>query len=143
MGIVADLTPADICVPRWVCNDPQRRAVMSEIIPVGFDLAKTVFQIHGADASVRVAVRVALANRMALIVWVLMAGCGVYRSPVAAAQAAVGRENVGAQEGKEPFGATLVRRDRETRGGQQSAFEHVALIRPRPANTIRGPLRNG
>lgn len=36
-------------MPRWVCNDPQRRAVTSEIITVGLDLAKTVLQVHGAD----------------------------------------------------------------------------------------------
>ncbi|MCU9850262.1 hypothetical protein OEZ60_19935, partial [Defluviimonas sp. WL0024] len=39
-----DVTAPDgINVPRWVCNDPQRRAVMSEIITVGLDLAKNVF----------------------------------------------------------------------------------------------------
>ena len=30
--------PDGTCVPRWVCNDPQRRAVMSEIITVGLNL---------------------------------------------------------------------------------------------------------
>ncbi|WP_424980733.1 hypothetical protein [Leisingera sp. S232] len=29
--------------------DPQRRTVMSEIIAVGLDLVKNVFQVHGAD----------------------------------------------------------------------------------------------
>ena len=43
---------------------------MSEIITVGLDLAKNVFQAHGADASGRtVLVRVAPANKMARIVW--------------------------------------------------------------------------
>lgn len=27
-------------VPRWVCNDPQKRAVMSKIVTVGLDLAR-------------------------------------------------------------------------------------------------------
>ena len=58
-------------------------------------------------------VRVALANKMARIVWALMARGGVYRSPVAAAEATVDREDVGAEEGKEQFGAIVVRRDRE------------------------------
>ena len=45
---------------------------MSEIITVGLDLAKNVFQAHGADASGRtVLVRVALANKMARIAWAL------------------------------------------------------------------------
>ena len=59
---------------------------MAEIITVGLDLAKNVFQAHGADASGRtVLVRVALANKMARIVWALMAKGGVYQSPAAAA----------------------------------------------------------
>ena len=59
---------------------------MSEIITVGLDLAKNVFQAHGADASGRtVLVRVALANKMARIVWALIARGGVYQSPAAAA----------------------------------------------------------
>ena len=59
---------------------------MSEIITVGLDLAKNVFQAHGADASGRtVLVRVALANKMARIVWALMARGGVYKAPATAA----------------------------------------------------------
>lgn len=51
---VDDVTAPDgIEVPRWVCEDPRRRTVMSEIITVGLDLAKNVFQAHGADASGR------------------------------------------------------------------------------------------
>jgi hypothetical protein len=34
--------PAGIYLPRWVCEDPQWRAVMSEITTVGLDLAKNV-----------------------------------------------------------------------------------------------------
>jgi hypothetical protein len=50
-GIDDVTAPDGINVRRWVCDDPQRRAVMSEIITVGLDLAKNVFQVHGADAS--------------------------------------------------------------------------------------------
>ena len=58
---------------------------MSEIITVGLDLAKNVFQAHGADASGRtVLVRVALANKMARIVWALIAHGGVYKAPATA-----------------------------------------------------------
>ena len=49
-------------------------------------------------------VRVALANKMARIVWALMAHGGVYQSPAV----------VGTKEGKKKFGATVVRRDRDT-----------------------------
>ena len=59
---------------------------MSEIITVGLDLAKNVFQAHGADASGRtVLVRVALANKMARIVWALMRRGEDYRAPATAA----------------------------------------------------------
>ena len=59
---------------------------MSEIITVGLDLAKNVFQAHGADASGRtVLVRVAPANKMARIVWALIAHGGVYKAPATAA----------------------------------------------------------
>jgi hypothetical protein len=53
-----DVTDPDgIGVPKWVCNDPQRRAVMSEITTVGLDLAKNVFQVHGADGAGRAVLR--------------------------------------------------------------------------------------
>jgi hypothetical protein len=41
-------SPDGIAVPRWVCEDPQRKAVVSDITTVGLDLAKNVFQVHGA-----------------------------------------------------------------------------------------------
>lgn len=49
----------------------------------------------------------------ARIVWALMSRGSVCRSPASAAQAVRGREDVGAEEGKEQFGATVARRDRE------------------------------
>lgn len=57
-------------------------------------------------------VRVGLASKRTRIVWALMAQGRVYRSPAVAAQAVSSRENVGAEEGEEKFGATVVRRDR-------------------------------
>ena len=56
---------------------------MSEIITVGLDLAKNVFQAHGADASGRtVLVRVALANKMARGIWAMLTRGESYRGPV-------------------------------------------------------------
>ncbi|EBA07834.1 transposase [Sagittula stellata E-37] len=36
-------------MPRWDLKNPILEAVISEIITVGFDLAKNVFQVHSAD----------------------------------------------------------------------------------------------
>ena len=58
-------------------------------------------------------VRVTLANKMACIIWALMARGGAYQSPAVAVEAVRHREDVGAKEGKEQFGAIVVRRDRE------------------------------
>lgn len=41
-GFDALTAPGGIDLPRWVCNDPQRRPVMSNITAVGLDLAKNV-----------------------------------------------------------------------------------------------------
>jgi hypothetical protein len=46
-----------INVPRWVCEDPQRRTALPEITTVRLDLAKGVFEAHGADASGRALLR--------------------------------------------------------------------------------------
>ena len=66
MAVMIEPPPDGINVPRWVCDDPQRKAVMSEIITVGLDpladrLAKNVFvafgassiQMHGVDGAGR------------------------------------------------------------------------------------------
>lgn len=45
--------PGGIDVPRLDRNNPYREAVMSEIVTVGLDLAKNVFQVHGADSEGR------------------------------------------------------------------------------------------
>lgn len=49
--------PDGIDVPRWDRNNPFWEAVMSELTTVCLDLAKNVFQAHGADASGRTARR--------------------------------------------------------------------------------------
>ena len=62
-------------MPRWVCNDPQRRAVLSEIITVGLDLAKNVFQVHGADASGRAVLRKKLRRDQVLLFFSQLPTC--------------------------------------------------------------------
>jgi len=64
--------PDGICVPRWVCKDPQRGAVMSEIITVGLDLAKNVFQVHGANGAGQAVLRKKLRGRKC---WSFSASC--------------------------------------------------------------------
>ena len=58
-------------------------------------------------------VRAALASKKARIVWSLMVKNKVYRAPAAARKPTDSREDVGAEEGKELYGATVVRRDWE------------------------------
>ncbi|TDW16924.1 hypothetical protein EV128_13164 [Rhizobium azibense] len=52
-------TPPDgiKCAKVRVCLDPARRASMNDITIIGLDLAKNVFQIHGAGPDGRVALR--------------------------------------------------------------------------------------
>jgi hypothetical protein len=52
-------TPPDgIAVPKWSCrNTTAKEASVSKISTVGVDLAKSVFQIHGADDRGAVALR--------------------------------------------------------------------------------------
>ena len=49
--------PDGIDLPGWVCEDPQGRTVMLAVTTVGLDLAKSVFQFHGADALGRAELR--------------------------------------------------------------------------------------
>src|SRR3954464_5156365 len=50
-------TPPDgICVPRWWCR-PLEEASVGQVNTIGLDIAKRVFQAHGADASGRVVFR--------------------------------------------------------------------------------------
>ncbi|CUH39928.1 hypothetical protein JSE7799_02656 [Jannaschia seosinensis] len=67
MGFDAVTAPDGINVPRWNRNNPFSEAVMSEITTVGLDLAKNVFQVHGADARGSVVFRKKL-RRAAMLV---------------------------------------------------------------------------
>ena len=67
--------PDGITVPRWVCNDPQKTTVMSEIINAGLDLAKNVFQAHGADASRRTVLRKKLRRDQVLAFFEVLPSC--------------------------------------------------------------------
>ena len=49
--------PDGFDAPRSACDDPKRGAVMAEIVTVGLDLSKNVFQALGAGASGRVVLR--------------------------------------------------------------------------------------
>ena len=67
------------------------------------------------------------APQTARIVWALTARGGDHKALAVAAQITGGFEDASANVGKETFGATVARRDREI-SVQQSAFERVALI---------------
>ena len=55
--------PDGINVPRWVCDDPQWRTVMSEIITVRLDVAKHVFQAPEAVVSISLLCQTQAATR--------------------------------------------------------------------------------
>lgn len=48
-----DAPPGGIGMPWWVRCNPLWEGSMSEVTMIGLDLAKTVFQIHGADEAGR------------------------------------------------------------------------------------------
>src|SRR5215210_6563945 len=56
-------TPPDgICVPRWWCWRPRKEASVNQVSTVGLDLAKYVFQLHGADSAVTMACFLGIAS---------------------------------------------------------------------------------
>src|SRR6516165_7927996 len=55
--------PANRCV---VGGMPERRATMKSVTTIGLDIAKSVFQVHGVDASGQVVIRQRLARRRVL-----------------------------------------------------------------------------
>lgn len=61
----------------WVCEDPQRGAVTSETITVGLDLAKNVFQVHGADGTGRAVLRKKLRRMQVLEFFSQLLSCVV------------------------------------------------------------------
>src|SRR3954471_2025594 len=45
-------TPPDgLSVPEWWCCKPRKEASMNQVSTVGLDLAKYIFQLHGADSA--------------------------------------------------------------------------------------------
>src|SRR3954462_9685398 len=45
-------TPPDgLSVPEWGCSSPLKEASMNQVSTVGLDLAKSIFQLHGADSA--------------------------------------------------------------------------------------------
>lgn len=74
--------------------DPQSRAVMSEIITVGLDLAKNVFQVHGADGAGRSVLRKKLRRPQGLRFF------GQLRPCVVAVEACGGAHHWGREIGK-------------------------------------------
>src|SRR4051812_40533529 len=85
-------------------------------------------------------VRVALANKMARIVWALLAKGGVYRAPVVAAAQPSARPRGcrGGGRSEEGYGATGERRGRENQCATPYR-EYAALIWTRSANSHPGP----
>ena len=57
LALMLQPPPDGIDVPGLDRNNPFWEAVMSEVTAVGLDLAKTVFQVHGADGTGHAVVR--------------------------------------------------------------------------------------
>ncbi len=85
-------------------------------------------------------VRVALANKMARVVWALLAKGGVYQAPVVAAVQSPARPRGcrGVGRSEEGYGATLERRGRENQCATPYR-EDAALIWTRSADSHPGP----
>src|SRR3954467_5179058 len=43
--------PYGVSVPKWWCESPLQEASMNQVSTVGLDLAKHIFQLHGADSA--------------------------------------------------------------------------------------------
>ena len=43
--------PGGISVPEWWCCKPREEASVHQVSTVGLDLAKPIFQLHGADSA--------------------------------------------------------------------------------------------
>ena len=49
VGLMVWTPPDGISVPEWWCHSPLQEASMNQVSTVGLDLAKHIFQLHGAD----------------------------------------------------------------------------------------------
>src|SRR5215208_2030223 len=68
--------PDGICVPRWWCR-PLEEASVGQANTIGLDIAKRVFQAHGADASGRVVFRKRLVRAKVLEFFAAQPPCRV------------------------------------------------------------------
>ena len=84
LGVDAVTAPHGVDAPRWVSNDSRRRAVRSEIITIGLDLAKNVFQAHGADGAGRAVLRKKPRRDQVLAFFGALPPCMVALEPAAA-----------------------------------------------------------
>jgi len=64
-------------VPWWDRHNPYWEAVTSEITTIGLDLAKNVFQLHGADRSGKAVLRKKLRRNQVLAFLSTLAPCVV------------------------------------------------------------------
>src|SRR5215217_2755387 len=66
-----------ISVPEWWCWRPRKEAFVNQVSTVGLDLAKYVFQAHGADASGSVVFRKKLRRHQVLSFFAALPPCTV------------------------------------------------------------------
>jgi len=79
-------TPPDgIAVPEWRCSLPLKEASVSEVSTVGIDLAKALFQVHGADPSGAGLVRKKLRRDQVLAFFATLPRCVVAMEACASA----------------------------------------------------------
>jgi transposase len=69
--------PDGISVPKWRCFKPLEEASMANVSTVGLDLAKNVFQVHGADSAGAVLVRRKLRRGQVLSFFAALPPCTV------------------------------------------------------------------
>src|SRR6478736_9823320 len=69
--------PGGICVPEWVVLQTTKEASMEQIITVGLDLAKHVFQVHGAGVNGAVVLRKKLRREQLLGFFAKLPRCTV------------------------------------------------------------------
>ena len=86
-GALMGWTPPDgIAVPRWRCRPATWEASVEQASTIGLDLAKRIFQAHGADASGRVAFRKRLARAQVVPFFAAQPPCVVAMEACAGAQ---------------------------------------------------------
>jgi len=79
-------TPPDgIDVPEWRCSSPLEKASVSEMSTIGIDLAKSVFQVHGADRGGNVILRKKLRREQVLAFFASLPRCVVAMEACASA----------------------------------------------------------